>query len=148
MSWNIKNIREKNLDLPLPPLQWLATTSTDVELGAMSSATTTWPPSSTPHGARPHPHGHHRRHCAELGHIDMATAVLSSSWALTQSSWSPCGDDANREEKKCGERRKGRERERVRDEGTDKKLVRRKARYLISLSVVRIGSFPKVHAWK
>lgn len=46
------------------------------------------------------------------------------------------------------EERGERERERVRDEGTDKKLVRRKARYLISLSVVRIGSFPKVHAWK
>lgn len=46
------------------------------------------------------------------------------------------------------EKKGERERERVRDEGTDKKLVRRKARYLISLSVVRIGSFPKVHAWK
>lgn len=52
------------------------------------------------------------------------------------------------ERRKSVEREERGERERVRDEGTDKKLVRRKARYLISLSVVRIGSFPKVHAWK
>lgn len=154
MRWNIKYLRKKNPDLPLTPLRWLpphrhrddamrvATEMTPWLKKYATIATTCFCGCSTT--LSPTPRG------AELGHVCMAVASQSLATPLPPPPPWLCSS-ANPWVMSClwmpvhcllTEKRKGAERERVRDERMDKKWWRKHPIFYLPIGCL-MGVFSK-----